>query len=121
MSEEDDVIVQGDVDETMQSEEERKLIEKEDKEEIQAPFAASAPKKSKTPKKTKSMNKNDTTIIASITKQLGRQTAAIDKVGQMLQSLQKDVKPLERHRKAIRIDKTGSIPDKAATKTDIAS
>jgi uncharacterized protein YukE len=66
----------------------------EHEERMPAPSAVVVTKKSKKSKSTK--YKKDTTTIASISKQLERQTAAIDKIGQMLQSLQKGIKPVER-------------------------
>lgn len=90
--EHDDLVVQGDIGET-----------KEEEQRISTRTAPSgtiaAPKKSKIRKSTK--NQKDTTT-ASITRKLDKQTAAINKIGQMLQSLLNDVKLVERQSELIK-------------------
>ena len=92
--EHDDLIVQGDIGET--KEEERISTRT-------APSGTvAASKRSKIRKKTKSTkNQKDTTTV-SITGKLDKQTAAINKIGQMLQSLLNDVKLVERQSELIK-------------------
>ena len=93
--EHDDLVEQGDIGETIHA--------KEEEERISIRTAPSgtvaAPKKSKIRKSTK--NQKDTTT-ASITRKLDKQTAAINKIGQMLQSLLNDVKHVERQSELIK-------------------
>jgi hypothetical protein len=115
----DDIMIQGDVGESMRLEEaegeglHQHIREagnhqegeggEEEEERMSAPSAAVViPKKSKKSKSKSRKNKKDTTTIASISKQLEGRTAAIDKIGQMLQSLQKGVKPVERQSELIK-------------------
>src|SRR5690242_5641794 len=92
--EHDDLMVQGDIGET--KEEERISTRT-------APSGTvAASKRSKIRKKTKSTkNQKDTTTV-SITGKLDKQTAAINKIGQMLQSLLNDVKLVERQSELIK-------------------
>ena len=112
----DDIMIQGDIGESTHLEEEaereglhqhtREAVNHQEgegeEERIPAPSALVIPKKSKKSKSKSIKNKKDTTTIASISKQLEGRTASIDKIGQMLQSLQKGVKPLERQSELIK-------------------
>lgn len=93
--EHDDLAVQGDIGET-----------KEEKGRISTRTAPSgtvaAPKKSEIRKKTKSTKNQKDTTTASITGKLDKQTAAINKIGQMLQSLLNDVNLVERQSELIK-------------------
>lgn len=93
--EHDDLVVQGDIGET-----------KEEEQRISTRTAPSgtvaAPKKSKIRKKTKSTKNQKDTTTASITGKIDKQTAAINKIGQMLQSLLNDVKLVERQSELIK-------------------
>ena len=85
-------------------EREEKIIKRGEEEEgIPAPSdAIVVPKKSKKSKSKSTKNKKDTNTIASISKQLERQTAAIDKIEHVLQSLRKAVKSVERQSELIK-------------------
>ena len=92
--EHDDVVVQGDIGET--KEEERISTRT-------APSGTvAAPKRSKIRKKTKSTKNHKDTTTVSITGKLDKQTAAINKIGQMLQSLLNYVKLVERQSELIK-------------------
>lgn len=95
--EHDDLVVQGDVGETIHAKEEERISTRT------APSGTvAAPKKSKIRKKTKSTKNQKDTTTASITGKLDKQTAAINKIEQMLQSLLKDVKLVERQSELIK-------------------
>ena len=93
--EHDDLVVQADIGET-----------KEEVQRISTRTAPSgtvaAPKKSKIRKKTKSTKNPKDTTTASITGKIDKQTAAINKIGQMLQSLLNDVRLVERQSELIK-------------------
>lgn len=95
--EHDDLVVQGDIGETKEEEEEERISTRT------APSGTvAAPKKSKIRKKTKSTKNQKETTPASINGKIDKQTAAINKIGQMLQSLLNDVKLVERQSELIK-------------------
>jgi membrane-associated HD superfamily phosphohydrolase len=98
LGEHDDLVVQGDVGETIHAKEEEQRISTR----TASSGTVAAPKKSKIRKKTKSTKNQKDTTTASITGRLDKQTAAINKIGQMLQSLLKDVKLVERQSELIK-------------------